>query len=69
MLTQNQTGFKIQKTTQKPTSLVWVEKESVGANYEIGNGESFNFKLTVSEVLGLIFATRFPSPTLTSLCM
>lgn len=69
MLAQNQKGFKIQKTTQKPISLVLVKKESVGANYEIGNGESFNLKLTVSEILGLIFATRFPSPILTSLCM
>lgn len=69
MLTHNQTGLKIQKTTQKPTALVWVKRESVGANYQIGNGESFNLKLTVSEILGLIFATRFPSPILTSLCM
>ena len=69
MLTQNLTGFKIQKTTQKPTSLVMVKKESVGANYEIGNGESFNLKLTVSEILRLIFATKFPSPILTSFCM
>ena len=46
-----------------------VKKESVGANYEIGNGESFNLKLTVSEILGLIFATKFPSPILTSFCM
>ena len=62
MLTQNKTGLKMQKTAQKPTSLVWVKKESVGANYQIGNGES-----TVSDILRLIFATRFPSPILTLL--
>lgn len=57
----------MQKTAQKPTSLVWVKKESVGANYQIGNGESFNLNLTVSDILRLIFATRFPSPILTLL--